>query len=132
MSSVNQGLSWEAGDTLGWGKAQGRAKTSALWTPSSWKPSPCHDLLKEQPSSECQAPPHRPAEPLLCRLWDLRSFVPAPQPHQAHMISARTTPLRTARATLHRPARLPQCPWGHAHLPHATGGLQTCLGDTDR
>jgi hypothetical protein len=48
VSSVNQGLCWDAGDTLGWGKAQGRAETSALWTPSSWMASPCHDLLKEQ------------------------------------------------------------------------------------
>jgi hypothetical protein len=36
------------GDTLDWGKAQGRAETSALWTPSSWKASPCYNLLKEQ------------------------------------------------------------------------------------
>jgi hypothetical protein len=49
MSSVNQWLCWNAGDTLGWGKAQGRAETSALWAPSSWKASPCHDLLKEHP-----------------------------------------------------------------------------------
>jgi hypothetical protein len=45
---MNQGLCWDAGDKLDWGKAQGRVETSALWTPSSWKTSPHHDLLKEQ------------------------------------------------------------------------------------
>jgi hypothetical protein len=49
LSSVSQGLCWEAGDTLNWGKAPGRAETSALWTLSWWKASPCHNLLKEQP-----------------------------------------------------------------------------------
>jgi hypothetical protein len=39
---------WDAGDILGWGKAQGRAETSALWTHSLWKASPCQDLIKEQ------------------------------------------------------------------------------------
>jgi hypothetical protein len=47
LSSVNQGLCWGAGDTLGWGKTQGRAETSALWTPSSWKASPHHNIVKE-------------------------------------------------------------------------------------
>jgi hypothetical protein len=48
MSSVNKGLCRDTGDMLGWGKARGRADTSALWTPSSWKASLHHDLLKEQ------------------------------------------------------------------------------------
>jgi hypothetical protein len=45
---MNQGLCWDAGDTLGWGKAQGSSETSALWIPCSWKTSPHHNLLKEQ------------------------------------------------------------------------------------
>jgi hypothetical protein len=43
MSSMNQETCWDAGDMLGWDKAQGRAETSAPWTPSPWKASPCHD-----------------------------------------------------------------------------------------
>jgi hypothetical protein len=31
-------------------KAQGRAETSAFWSPSSWKFSPHHDLIKELPA----------------------------------------------------------------------------------
>jgi hypothetical protein len=57
------GICWDAGDTLGWGKAPGRAKSMALWTPRSWKVSPCHNLLKEQPA---KSPTHRPVELLLC------------------------------------------------------------------
>jgi hypothetical protein len=48
VSTRNQGPCWDAGDTFGWGKAPGRAKTSAPWTPTPWKASPCHDTLKEQ------------------------------------------------------------------------------------
>jgi hypothetical protein len=57
MSSQNQGLCWDAGDKLDWGKAQGRAETSALWTPSSWKSSPQEDLLKEQPALHAKSLP---------------------------------------------------------------------------
>jgi hypothetical protein len=56
MSSVNQEACWDTGDTLGRGKAQGRAKTSALWIPRSWKASPCHNLLKDQLAAAWQAP----------------------------------------------------------------------------
>jgi hypothetical protein len=68
---MNQGLCWDAGDTLGCGKAQGRAETSAVWNPSLWKASPWHDLLKEQ--LVLQAKTHQ-MELLLCRLWDLWSL----------------------------------------------------------
>jgi hypothetical protein len=50
VSSMNQGLCWDAADRLGWGKAPGRAETSTLGTPSLWKSSPHHDLLKEKPA----------------------------------------------------------------------------------
>jgi hypothetical protein len=102
MSSINQRLCWDAGNTLGWHKAPGRAETSALWTPSSWKPFPHHDLLKEQPGccspSPCPAgppdqhsagppswrrakpPPRRPAKPTLCQSPALQAFQ---QAHQA-------------------------------------------------
>jgi hypothetical protein len=48
LSSGNQGPCWDTVDTLGWGKAPGRAETSAPWTPSLWKASPHHNTLKEQ------------------------------------------------------------------------------------
>jgi hypothetical protein len=48
MSSVNQETGWDAGATLGGGEAQGRVETLAPWTPSLWKPSPCHNKLREQ------------------------------------------------------------------------------------
>jgi hypothetical protein len=35
-------------ETLCWGKAQAKADTLASWTPSPWKPSPCHNTLKVQ------------------------------------------------------------------------------------
>jgi hypothetical protein len=71
---MNQGLCWDTGDILDWGKAPGRAETSALWTPSSWKAPPCHDLLEEQSGT---------AELLRCRPgisdpWALSSVQPEP------------------------------------------------------
>jgi hypothetical protein len=45
---LNQGPCWDAGDMLVWGKAQGRAETSALWNLSLWKASSLHNSLEEQ------------------------------------------------------------------------------------
>jgi hypothetical protein len=45
---MNQGLCRDTGDMLSWGKAPGRAETSAFWTPSLWKASLHYDLLKDQ------------------------------------------------------------------------------------
>jgi hypothetical protein len=57
-------LSWRRIQDGDWNTiAQGRAETLTLWTPSSWKVSWCHDLLKK--SSPTKPPPHRPVEPLL-------------------------------------------------------------------
>jgi hypothetical protein len=68
VSSMNQEPCWDAGETLGWGKAKGTPETLAPWTPSLWKASSCHDTLKEKAShymhdaNICQ-----PAGPLPCR-----------------------------------------------------------------
>jgi hypothetical protein len=71
MSSVNQGPCWDAGDTLGWGKAPGSTETSAPWTPSMWKAPSYHNTLKEQEGLCHHQPtgilPLRPARPLSCR-----------------------------------------------------------------
>jgi hypothetical protein len=102
MSSVNQGPCWDSGDTLGWGKAQGKAETSAPWIPSPWKASPHHDTLKEQaghhPHTTATRPPghHPPTGP------------------PAHQTSAQ----QTHWATTHRPAHQP-----------TSRQLQACLGD---
>jgi hypothetical protein len=76
VSSVTQGPCWDTGAVLGRGKAPGKAKTSVLWTPSLWKASPCHNLLKERLA--CQAPTNRPKEPPL-----YSAGPPATQAHQA-------------------------------------------------
>jgi hypothetical protein len=47
MSSMSQGPCWDAGASLGRGKAPGRVETLPPWTPSPWKASPCHDTLRE-------------------------------------------------------------------------------------
>jgi hypothetical protein len=60
VGSVNQGLCSDAGDMLHWGKAPGRAKILALWTPSSWKAPPYHDLLNEQPALHAKPCPIDP------------------------------------------------------------------------
>jgi hypothetical protein len=46
----------EPGDTPDWGKAPGRAKNMALKRLRSWKASPHHDLIKEQPACQILIP----------------------------------------------------------------------------
>jgi hypothetical protein len=80
MSSVNQGPCWDAGDMLGWGKAQGRAETSAHWTPSLWKFSQWYDTLKDQvapiPLLSDGPPPCHPARLAHCRPTKLQPAGP--------------------------------------------------------
>jgi hypothetical protein len=62
--------------TPGWGKAQSRAETSALGTPSLWKASPHYHLLKKQQALHAKPHPIGPrshcsagqgiSEPLAC------------------------------------------------------------------
>jgi hypothetical protein len=115
MSSVNQGPCWDTGDSLGWGKAQGRAETSAHWTTSLWKASPCHNILKEQvghhAATVCQAT--------------------APQASQGSVTcqATRPTPHRTARLPPHGPTGPPLASPPGYHLPAhwplpTTGGLK--------
>jgi hypothetical protein len=64
VNSMNQGPCWDAGDMLGWRKPPGRTETSALWTPSLWKPSPHHNTLKDQAGHHPHAADaHPPASP---------------------------------------------------------------------
>jgi hypothetical protein len=122
VSSMNQRICWDPWNTLGWGKAPGRAETLALRTPSSWKAFPCHNLLEEQLA--LPAKPH-PIDPWSCCFSSTRSSAtpglhstglhhlcraPAPQPCHAHdpharIISAGPMPLKPTRDTNHRPAQ---------------------------
>jgi hypothetical protein len=90
--------SWtlDTGDTLGWGKAQGRAETSALWTPSSWKASPHPDILKEQLALHTKPCPIRLQSRYSAGLgisdpWACCSTLPGPCAHKL-------PPLRTAQS----------------------------------
>jgi hypothetical protein len=106
----NQGTCWDAEDTLGWGKAPGIAETSAPWTSSMWKDSPCHDTLKEQVGCHPPASPiglYSPTKPLSFSL-------PGPQP-QASLATA----CQFTRLMPHRP--ICTSPWWMALvLPHAS------------
>jgi hypothetical protein len=88
MSSRKQGPCWDAGDTRGWGKPQGRVETSAPWTPSLWKISPRHDILKEQvghhPHAAAAHPPaHQASSPPAHQLLPYRpTRVPPAGPQQ--------------------------------------------------
>jgi hypothetical protein len=120
VSNVNQEFCWDAGDTLGWGKVSRRAETSALWTTSLWKASPCHDLLTKPPALHAKPHPigrwshrstgHELSDPPACSSSrpDLCSTGP--------LDLCGATPLRPARLVIHRPARsaLEPC---HSGLP---------------
>jgi hypothetical protein len=154
MSSMYQRLCWDTGDTLGWGEAPGRAETSALWTPTSWKASLHHDLLKEQPvlltkSHPIGLPilwpvpqPHQGSHPSdlhnLC--WDHAPQACQVSDLQAHTISTPPDLFPSGMSGPHskgllqclKHRLLPAGPWDTTYLPPAKGGLQTCLGDTDK
>jgi hypothetical protein len=84
---------------LDWGRAQGRAETSALWTPSLWKASPCHDTLKEQLALHTKTLPIGPRShcSVCCRISDppalllssTRAVLPQTPTPQTCTISAR-------------------------------------------
>jgi hypothetical protein len=134
VNSVNQGLSWEAGDTLGWGKAQGRAETSGLWTPSQWETSPHHDTLKEQVGRHTHATAeYQSTRPLCCRPTNPTpscptslsftgplSLCPAWEP--GNLSPAQLASTRQAHCTVpHRPARPPPCGRGRPPLASPPG-----------
>jgi hypothetical protein len=129
MSSMNQGHWWDSGDMLDWGKAPGRAETSAPWTPSLWKTSPLHYTLKGQVGHHTHAnsicwpsrlPPHRPTRQLL-------TACPA-SPWDSQAASQSGFHLPPCRPTRSPPTGLPgHCPptGPQAHQqPPTTGGLQ--------
>jgi hypothetical protein len=96
-------------------------------------------FTKRKCSATCQALPHKPAEPLLHRPWDLQSSDPAPQPYQGHATPnshpsdlhnhCQTEPLRLAKPAIHRHSRSPpghvpqacQSRDPHTHNLHSTG-----------
>jgi hypothetical protein len=106
-------------DTLCWGKAPGRAKTSALWNPSLWKASPHHDLLTEQLvlpvelcpiilGSHCSTGPHH-----LCWACVPQSFqAHAPQAHQIAAMTGLCLQAHGALPTCH-PQEGPNLPRRH-------------------
>jgi hypothetical protein len=98
-----QGLCWHAGDTLSWGKAQGRAETSALWTPSSWKASPHYDLLKEQPALHTKPSLIGPRSCCSSRLCDLISLGPLLSPTRAALPQTPTPQTHMIITRPHRP-----------------------------
>jgi hypothetical protein len=127
VSSGNQGPCWDMGDKLGWGKALGRAETSAPWSPSRWRLLHAKIHWKKRQAATPTLPPphHRPARPPPCR-------PSGPQLHHA-MAKPASAPQAHWAATC-----LPTNPPAHRPLP-TTGGLQhlqmylqTCLGDTDK
>jgi hypothetical protein len=110
MISRNQGPCWDAGDTLGWGKAQVRAETSAPWTPSLWKTSPHHDTLKKQVGC------HPPASPLGLPSSTKSLLVGLPGPHpQASQANA----FQPTRLMPYRPTGPPPC-WRALPPPHSS------------
>jgi hypothetical protein len=120
MSSRNQRPCWDVGDMLGWGKEQGKAKTSEPCTPSLWKSSPHHNTLKEQANSHMgnrhQATTYPPAHQASARLQAHRHVSPpgfcliGPPAHWPPSPGPPTNHLATA-------------PPDH-HLPPGTGVLQ--------
>jgi hypothetical protein len=102
-------------------------------------------------SAACQAPPHRPMELLLYRLWDLWSSSSAPYPTRAalpqtptpqtHTISAGLSPLRPAKPVIHTctisTGPCPQActglhnlPWDHAPKAYQAANPQTHMIST--
>jgi hypothetical protein len=116
MSSVNQGLCWDAGDMLGQSKAQGRAETSASWTPRPWKASPAmiHWRSRWAKITICRSAgllPHRPAGLLPTSLPGLCPIdLPDCHPPTCHLLTG-LLPHQASACQLARP-------------PTATGGLQ--------
>jgi hypothetical protein len=118
MSSRNQGPCWDAGDTLDWGKAPGRAETSSPWTPSLWKASPHNDTLKEQVG--CHPPAGRPRSPLSSQITVFWSTRAPPTGQPGHHLPAHQ-------------ADAPQAHWATTLVEDSsttTLRLQTCLGNT--
>jgi hypothetical protein len=108
MSSRNQGPSWDAGDTLGWCKAPGRAETLAPWSPSLWNICPHHDTLPPG----CHTPVGPPG--LLSPHKSLPVCLQGPHPQASQATASQSPRLRPHRAT-----GPPPC-WRAVAPPHSS------------
>jgi hypothetical protein len=127
VSSGNQGSCWVTGDTLGWGKAPGKAETLAPWTTNTWKSSPCHDTLKEQAGHHSHTTANHP---LAHQTPHYRPTTP--QPHRASTLQANRATLSPGRLMLACQATIPQAHQAtahqltHQHTSHRPTGLPGC------
>jgi hypothetical protein len=99
MSSGNQGPCWDAGDTLGWGKAPGTVETLAPWTAS------CGRLLhitkhwkNRWAATPMLPPPCRPTRPPPAGLPP--HLLPATGGFQHHQMPAPNLPRRCRQTGL--------------------------------
>jgi hypothetical protein len=119
MNSMNEGLCWDTGDTIGWGKVPRESQNFGTLNPYLMEGFSMPWFTNRTAGTACQALPYRgcraPAPQAMASLIlpphssalpGLRSTgltdLPQTPTLQAHMISTGPTPFRPARLAIHR------------------------------